>query len=310
MEFKKYSEIENSYREKFINKVIQYCPELTTKQFVITEKIDGSNLQLVFTPHQEMQVGKRTSFLQKDESFFDVWNTLKQYDHELKIIQNYVNKTGETIRLYGELFGPGIQKRINYGDKKRVLFYDMYIGETLLAFAAMKAWFLVSKIEYMLVPVLDIVDSLDKALSYNNEFNSKILNIDNNMAEGIVIKPYDEVIRLLEGSHFILKKKNENFKEKMEGNKSENSKVEYSEGTWKLAEEFKQYINENRLAGVFSKNGPITDPKQMGNYIRLLLEDAKNDFFKDHEGLTLSKEEDKMIFNVGKDIVNMLRKHL
>ena len=87
MEFKKYSSIENTYRQKHIDKFDEVLPgwqEGTT--FVAREKLDGANIQLVFTPDGLMKVGKRTSFLNESDSFFDIWNTLNKYSKELNCL--------------------------------------------------------------------------------------------------------------------------------------------------------------------------------------------------------------------------------
>ena len=40
------------------------------------------------------------------------------------------------------------------------------------------------------------------------------------------------------------------------------------------------YINENRLADLFSKYGEIQSNAEIGKYIKLMLEDAKEDFLE------------------------------
>ena len=108
--FKKYTSIENSYRQKYILKAVGEYPELQKQKYIIQEKIDGSNLQLFFEPCRKMRVGKRSAFLKEDENFYDYQQTLNNYD--FSEIQKFVELTGHTVRLFGELFGPGIQKRV------------------------------------------------------------------------------------------------------------------------------------------------------------------------------------------------------
>ena len=45
MNFTKYNSIENSYRQKFIDKILLELPRDT--QYVVTEKIHGANFQFV-----------------------------------------------------------------------------------------------------------------------------------------------------------------------------------------------------------------------------------------------------------------------
>jgi hypothetical protein len=51
----------------------------------------------------------------------------------------------------------------------------------------------------------------------------------------------------------------------------------------------------------------MTEMKQMGNYIKLVLEDAKEDFLKEHTLPDLDEKTKKVIFNVGTDIALILK---
>ena len=77
-----------------------------------------------------------------------------------------------------------------------------------------------------------------------------------------------------------------------------------------LKAEFLTYINENRLESVFSKYGVIEKPQQIGEYIRYMLEDAKEDFLKDNDVSVLHKETLKEIFNAGHNIMKLLKEKL
>ena len=70
---------------------------------------------------------------------------------------------------------------------------------------------------------------------------------------------------------------------------------------------FREYINEQRMDNVFSKEGPIADKSQIGKYIGLILVDAIEDFTKDYpEAETLDKKQRKAVFNVGSAVAKML----
>lgn len=76
--------------------------------------------------------------------------------------------------------------------------------------------------------------------------------------------------------------------------------------------EFASYITENRLQSVFSKEGEIEKPKQIGQYIKWILFDAKEDFLKDwgEKIKLLDINQQKQIFNIGSKIANMLKNYL
>ena len=68
------------------------------------------------------------------------------------------------------------------------------------------------------------------------------------------------------------------------------------------------------MLDTFSKHGEIQTPKDIGKYIKLILEDAKEDFLKDYNinelVIDLDKNKEKAIFNVGSRIVNLLKSKL
>ena len=71
------------------------------------------------------------------------------------------------------------------------------------------------------------------------------------------------------------------------------------------------YVNENRVLSVFSKEGEISEPNEIGHYIKMVVEDAINDFEKDYDCSGLDKNQRKQIFKSGnKEIVKVLEKYL
>lgn len=306
--FKKYNSIENSYRTRTIQKFNNYHSDITNVEYVVTEKVDGANIQLYFTPNSELKVGKRTAFIGKDENFFDIWNVIEKYKTQFdKIQKEVVNKSGVAIRIYGEIYGSGIQKRIDYGPDKNLIFFDVYYSDELQAPCVAEKFFSTYDLQY--VPVLGIFDSLAEALTHPNTLKTNVgTGTDETKLtmEGVVIRPYLSNYYLQE-ELFILKNKNEEFNEKMNvkvSNKQIDSKVVA------LNLEFRNYINENRLQSVFSKHGVIKEPKQIGDYIRMTLEDAKEDFLKDHNIEGIEAKDLKSVYSVGNDIIKMLKVYL
>lgn len=310
MDFKKYNEIENSYNTKSLMKHLEYNPRLSNIDYIVREKLDGANLQLLFQPFKEMLIGKRSQYITEDDSFFDVRATLQKYRNDLIELQGFADLNNSTLRVYGELFGPGINGRVNYGKEKQIAVFDVYVNDIILTQNELELlWDDCKNNTLLLAPVVKYVTGLDQALSVNEVFDSLILNEPGNLAEGIVITPYDEVVRMPNGERFILKKKTEAFSEKMKV-KTKKSKEEISPEVLKAYTTFREYINENRVLSCFSKHGNIAEEKQIGDYIRLIREDAIKDFEKDHSELTLTKDDAKIVYNVGKEIVFLLRKYL
>ena len=132
-EFTKYASIENHYQIKFLNKIPQ---EIKEQQWSADEKIDGSNLTIMFNPEGERFVGKRSGWLEEGESFFDVWNVLKKYEPQLNAMKMQAQALNQTIKLRGELYGTGVQKRLDYGPEKYIKIFDIEINGELLSPAA------------------------------------------------------------------------------------------------------------------------------------------------------------------------------
>jgi Rnl2 family RNA ligase len=320
MTFKKYPSIENSYRDKFVQYMLDQYPELCDAVYIVTEKIDGSNIQLIFEPSKPVQVASRNRVLTPGEDFFGVWDVLQ--DVELAALINtltlFVDKTHQTINLYGELFGPGIQRRIDYGDKRRLLFFDAAINEELIPQGEFVQFMSLHGFPNLMVPIVTVINTLQAALDWSVEDSVTRVNPDGHSVqekrcmEGVVIKPRDKVYRSHTGSTFYLKKKGEKFGEKEQKVKVPREQKEYREEVIQMYETFFGLINENRIKSVFSKHGEIEEPRQIGDYIKLVMADAKEEFLKDYEDelAPFNKDELKYVFNVGNMIVGLLKEYL
>ena len=123
MEFKKYGSIENSYRNKFISRFDgRFEPDT---KFVVMEKLHGANFQIVIEPDNKVTYCSRKRILEPDEKFFDYQNTIKKLDLYHAI--NFSDETNTTVQLFGELFGRGVNKGIDYGEGKQIRFFDLVV---------------------------------------------------------------------------------------------------------------------------------------------------------------------------------------
>lgn len=314
--FIKYTDIENSYQSKHIQKTLEYHPELKTCKYVATEKLDGSNIQLIFHPGittiedmmNSVEFCSRSNKLDKTSNFqgASIPELLERYKEVIRLTQMYANNVEYPINLYGELFGYGIQKRINYGKDKLLSFFDMRIDGYIVSqkdFCSMMEYITErSGNDFIYIKPFKIFDSLEEALELSPEFESAF-SPTKDRAEGWVIKPWDVA------STFYLKIKSEKFKEKTKVKEIKNK--EYSITVNKLKAYFNGMINENRVLSAFSKIGEIERPDQIGDYVKYVIEDVKNDFLKEYSlEEDLSQEEKKYIFNGGKHVVEILRKYL
>ena len=67
MEFKKYSEIENTYREDYLEKVKKFELDKPEIVYACFTKIDGSNFSMILDENDNFLCAKRTSILSDEE---------------------------------------------------------------------------------------------------------------------------------------------------------------------------------------------------------------------------------------------------
>lgn len=307
MEFKKYGDIENSYRQKFIDNFAKYN-DLSKIKFVALEKLDGANFQIKIGPNGEMAYGTRNRFLNIDDNFFEWQKAVGKLN--LQPVIDYTIKNKKEITLFGELHGKGIQKGIIYQDEKLIRFFDIDIDGKTTCFNEFKNFMEMFNLEMVPIIATDLI--LEQALDIDVETLKSRIDLnqpDINIAEGIVIRPmYKEIY--YGDNRFILKKKSINHTEKQNKNKKIKS-IDPIVKEWK--KKLSQYITKSRMQNVFSKEGIIESPKQISKYIKLFIQDAVKDFLKDYpefEKVNLNKKQKKNIMNFSKEIVSFLNKEL
>jgi Rnl2 family RNA ligase len=324
--FIKFPSIDNHYQEGSTKKWVQRFPELPLSKFIITEKLDGSNLQVIITK-DEVQCASRRQMLSISDSFFDYQRTvLVDCKTQIEALQRYIvenNEGVEQIHIYGEIFGEGVQKRIHYMKGKKFLPFEVRLNEKLLSIKEALDLFQSLEIGDWWVPILKIADSLDEALQ--TEVSDVLTLVEgevqkdlNRNIEGVVIAPYDNLFAFdnyeqdvfMGESVFRLKKKCKEFNDKMKVKTKEIKVFEGSEEYVRLQTIWNGYFNENRLADLFSKEGPITEMKEIGKYIKLMGDDVKEDFFKEHKEafiLLTDAEKKKIMGSVGQNTLPLLK---
>lgn len=318
MIFHRYTSIENHYREKFLAGFLERFPELKDEEFVVTEKIHGSNVSILISK-DEYRIAKRNNFTSDSPSdHFGVRQVIDesaQITQAIKSIQHYLIGTGNIIVLYGEIFGKGVQKEINYGPNKSLLFFDIAIQEEdgLNRYLPYGKFISFCRIfDVPMAPEICRVQGLDNALNFESRFRSTIFPeatggiAGENICEGVVIKPIHKVYVSPVGEVFYIKKKNKEFME--EHSTKAIPKVSDLTEIGKFQSIFKGYITEARLNNVISKYGPIPNTKEISNYIKYMLDDAKADFLKDHDISEIPTADVRSIWNVGADAYKLICK--
>jgi Rnl2 family RNA ligase len=289
MNFIKWQSIENHYNQKYIKKLFNNNPHLENTTYIGTEKIDGANFS-VFITKDQIKFGKRSSFLQEDDTFYNYQQVVSNYMNIFEHIQERITDTDEVI-LYGELYGEGIQKRINYIEGKDLIFYAYFINNEKQTYYQLKE---------LGLPIVDLLveGTFEEVLSFDVEQKYKGRSI-----EGIVISMENNEV-----PNFLIKKKAKAFLDKKQKAPKPKTLFTYQN----IKDEYDSYFTENRLQDLFSKHGEIEENKQFAEYIKYMVSDVMQDFSKSEifeEFETLEKKDQKTVMkDAGKNTIILLKK--
>lgn len=222
MSFVKYTSLENSYRQAFVDK----CDMLGVRDWVALEKIHGANFSFIveFDGGYTVTPAKRTSIIGAtatgDYDFYGCTSVVEAHKEKVELVANflwlneYINLY-EPIIIYGELAGKGIQKEVNYGDKDFWAF-DIFLPqrEEFVDWDTCVAAFTNAEIKYTKELARGTLDELLRIDPLFKSLHTPAEHEGDNVAEGFVVKQLHSEKRLQSGSRAILKVKNEKFKEK------------------------------------------------------------------------------------------------
>ena len=332
MIFKSYTDIENSYNEKFINQIREYKFDSPDIEWVAEVKIDGSNFQCCLDCDDKFIVGTRTRFLERGADFQgyeramrneNVQNCLIKMKNWIK--ENYSERSKDiknnrfVLRVYGELCGgmyrhPDVEKvkgavkiqgRVNYHPDNVWIPFDIELtnenNQIIFVFSQTEVCSL-CKLVNLPTPIIIKKGTFDELINLPNDFNDptgQILfglpKIENNITEGLVIKP-NEPLRFGDGSRVMVKSKNDKFKEKTKKEPKEPKEIiPMNELELKYFECYREFITESRVMSVISKIGKV-NTKAFGMILGMYMKDLYNDFDKEY-GDEVKKLEDTLSVN-------------
>jgi len=310
-EFVKYSSIENSYRQGFLDKCAMRVGDA---QMVALEKIHGANFSWI-ADASGVRVAKRTDVIDELETFYGHTRFYNRYKPVVQALFGLVKNEfpGITqINLFGEIFGgryngvgaqsaKKVQDGVNYHPDNEFMAFDLKLTfdtgvSRYVPFSDLDDMLfdanIITKLSFddrmRTAPVLKIgtleelikIDPLfytkvPKAYKLETEHREKT-QID--YAEGFVIRGYDEDF-YIGNERVILKQKNALYGEKVKEVKIK-SAVTLTEDQQALLDKVCSYLNENRVNAVLSKS--TYDQKSFGRLQGDVTRDALEDFEKDN----------------------------
>ena len=182
--------------EPLVDPVFDWARKENIK-FECTEKVDGTNMSIYIVPMLDVETGEisgykmevhgKTTKAQLNQKLID--NIYQKWPLELFLIVFF--KDGvlprDTIILYGEGYGAGIQKGGNYiKDDVDFRLFDIQIGRFWLERDALED--IASKLSMDIVPVIGYM-TINEAIEYVKKgFKSTISQNKDYDAEGLVLK--------------------------------------------------------------------------------------------------------------------------
>lgn len=284
-------------------------------KWVVTEKVHGANFSFVYE-NETLKFAKRKEYLSWTDDFFGfqlVVNKLE--DNVLRLFEKLSNEiSGEKYIIYGELFGGkyphpevdpvkdlhAIQTGVYYTPDIEFCAFDIAIetdgsdSKYYLDYESSVAYFNQFEI-FHAQPLL--IGKFNEATNFNIRINSGIPKefnlpeLQNNLIEGVVIKPFNQTDNTL-FSRPIIKLKNPEFDEEEKFHEAEKWSFipnisSKTEDLSFIVEELRNYVTQNRLKSAISKIGEL----DMSNQLRIseikkeFLEDVITDFNENNDNL-------------------------
>lgn len=327
MEFKKFTDIENAERQKYLDKVVDEGHG--GAEYVATEKCHGANFSM-YVNQTEFRAGSRSQFIGKESNFYGISQHWESLEERARKVYEILGGDGEVI-IYGEWFGGRYPNMVSPPGTKQVQRECVYIPHNdFYGFGIVKngLWLTVDeridvfqKAGFYYAKIL-VRGSLQECLDYPNAFITKIPNdfglpeIEDNICEGTVIEPVVPVFYRT-GSRIIFKNKNSKFKEKESRPKKVKEEVKLSEEGLDILNNVLAFVNNNRRNAVVSKFESLTD-KEFGKLMGAYIVDVIDDYRKEYEqelGEGLEQAEEKKVKkelskavqeNIREDFANIL----
>lgn len=258
-----YESIQNDYRLKYIEEVREYGKKNSDDLYVITEKVDGSNIQ-IYNDGTVTKIGSRNNMIDsKLKTFGKEILHIYLYTRELSkeifdICKNEIDKSIKVVIIFSELYGPKIQKNVYYGDNPWYYPFDIAIQNNERTYFLTYDVFeeIMEKTEHKIYAKQLHIGTLEECLKYKTKFDTTLCNKKDNVCEGIVIKPYNKIVYIEKNnSRLIIKKKNEEFEEIQPVKHKMKIPFRTKRHIKKLWEKLEPYITPQRLGNVLSKMG-------------------------------------------------------
>lgn len=180
------------------------CPEFgNIKRWRVQEKIDGTNIRIRFYHSVLREFMGRTNEA-------DIPNHLFKYlqdNFTFERMNEVFNNTQEEVWLFGEGYGPKIQRGGNYREDVGFILFDCKIGSWWLEQSAVKE--IAYNLEIPYAPEIGIMTE-DEILAYVKSKPLSLCSLTKQVMEGIVARP-EQLLLKRDGKPLMMKLKCKEF---------------------------------------------------------------------------------------------------
>lgn len=313
MKFNRYMKIRNHYDNKNTAWWLTWNHGLRDAKYVATEKLHGANFSVWVNPDGTVRCGKRSGFLGEEANFYRWREAMEEpaLVEWLEGVKADVAKRKHALCFYGELFGGGVQKEVNYGPHQRIRFFDVFDPERDEYWAPKDVYDYIP--EHLRVPHVGFYNGIDAALDAEDAFPTLVNPTEGNICEGLVIRPWNMTYKTKVGERFAIKKKNALFKEKAKVPAKSDKRLKINPAVTAALDIITPYITPQRLSNVVSHMGEPSGMKDFGPYLRAFVLDVKGEALLENPHVEdgLDKKERSTVWKtVGSHCSNLLRGYI
>ena len=317
-DFKNLSEVTIKSIEKITKTSGKYDIEVADNHNYFVKGVLVSNSNFSFWLNKEktkFRCAKRSGYIGGMGSFYNHDDVESDNKDKIFALLDHV-KPKDYVAVYGEIFGgnyphpdveqdkfsTSVQNRVWYSPKNLFFAFDLIVDGKFVGVDEANEAFEAAGLLYAKTLFRG---TFEECMAFNPNFLTTIPAelglppIEDNFAEGTVIKPIKPKFIPSSGGRVILKCKAEKFKEREQkkGGKQKKAKpiIELSETGQVACDTVLEYVTENRLRSVLSKMGPVTN-KDFGKILQGLVADVLEDYAKDYDDIkSLDKGDRKRI---------------
>ncbi len=232
--------------------------------FIIQEKLDGSNFQIILTRGAPAQYASRNHLVTAEFAGGSFWrySQLEPVQVVTRAFQDYLNERPDlgVLNVFGEIYGSSVINRIKYEKPVDFKFYDLYVDQRLVSGKEFENICADLKLEEYVVKSLGVMPMAD-CLGFDYEAREN--------TEGVVVKAYSTSCRV---SNLRVKLVRREFRELSLQQNPRERPQRHATNIFQLC------ADENRLRANFGKQD-WHSPQEFAEFVLADIEESESNLF-------------------------------